>query len=106
MYDIREEVFLEMARLERECVQRIAAKLAARNEGQAFADIEESKVTHAERRAFEFIAMLAANAHADLSTKAGDGPKARPTVAQLNRTLDRLASIRESVETILHPAEG
>ncbi|WP_256375269.1 hypothetical protein [Bradyrhizobium sp. Ec3.3] len=39
---------LEMARFERECVQRIAAKLAARNEGQAFKDIEED---HDERLA-------------------------------------------------------
>lgn len=44
----REDILLEMARFERECVQRIAAKLAARNEGEAFKDIGES--TH-ERRA-------------------------------------------------------
>ncbi|MET4240255.1 hypothetical protein [Bradyrhizobium sp. RT10b] len=43
-----EDIMLEIARLEWECLQRIAAKLAARNEGQAFKDIEED---HDERRA-------------------------------------------------------
>lgn len=48
------------------------------------------------RNALEMILTLAENSHADLGLNAGDGVKARPTVAQLNRTLERLASIADT----------
>jgi hypothetical protein len=48
---------------------------------------------HHALRALEVIRTLAENAHAELGRNAGDGAKARPTVTQLNRTLERLASI-------------
>lgn len=43
----------------------------------------------------ETIETLATTARDDLGQNAADGPKGRPTVAQLNRTLERLDSIAE-----------
>lgn len=51
-------------------------------------------------------AFIAANAHDDLSSKAGDGAKARPTVAQLNRTLERLVDIQSIIERVLAAHEA
>jgi hypothetical protein len=45
--------------------------------------------------------MLATNARHDLSSNADRGTSARPTVAQLNRTLDRLASIENLLNGLL-----
>jgi predicted transcriptional regulator len=44
-------------------------------------------------RALEVIRTLAENARHELGERAANGGRARPTVAQLNRTLERLASI-------------
>lgn len=44
---------------------------------------------------------LAEAADKDLRTNAGDGARARPTLAQINRTLDRLVSIKNTLNIVL-----
>ncbi len=51
-------------------------------------------MTSEQRRMLAHAIMVAQNASSDLGRNAGDGPKARPTVAQLNRTMERLESIQ------------
>lgn len=57
-----------------------------------------------QQHALEFILTLAENARDDLGLNAGDGPKARPTVAQLNRTLERLGSIVDAARRAIGKA--
>lgn len=57
------------------------------------------------KRALELIVTFAENAHHDLGRNAGDGAKARPTVAQLNRTLERLEAITRTAKLALGEIE-
>jgi hypothetical protein len=52
-----EEIILEMARVEREAIRKINAKIAATHESQAFTDME-SDMTDATRKAFAATAVL------------------------------------------------
>lgn len=57
-------------------------------------------MTLAQRQLVAHAIMLADNAACDLCRNAGDGPKARPTVATLNRTAERLASIEHILKAV------
>jgi len=50
-------------------------------------------MTPAQKQLVQHAIFLADNAQRDLGQNAQDGVRGRPTVAQLNRTLERLASI-------------
>lgn len=58
-------------------------------------------LTAIDRRTIADALMCAQNAERDLGSKAADGPKGRPTVATLNRTMERLASIQRLLEQVL-----
>ena len=58
-------------------------------------------MTQAQIQAIGFIKMLAENARRELGLNAANGSKARPTVKQINSTLDRLSSIIESADIAL-----
>lgn len=58
-------------------------------------------MTEDDKASFRRIAIFANAAYRDLSGKAADGAKARPTVAQLNRTLERLLDIRSEATAAL-----
>lgn len=59
-------------------------------------------ITGASRDLVQHAIFLADNARRDLGLKAGDGASARPPVASLNRTLDRLDSIIETLAKALN----
>lgn len=61
----------------------------------------QNNLTDIDRRTIAHALMCAQNASRDLGMKAGDGPKARPTVATLNRTMERLASIETLLAQVL-----
>jgi hypothetical protein len=54
-------------------------------------------MTEAQLKLIVHAIVLANNARADLGVKALDGISARPSVASLNRTLERLASIETTL---------
>lgn len=58
-------------------------------------------LTDIDRRTLAHALMCAKNAQRDLGAKAAEGPKARPTAATLNRTMERLASIERLLEQVL-----
>lgn len=58
-------------------------------------------MTKAQIDAVKFIKMLAENARRELSTNADRGTSARPTVKQINSTLDRLSSMIDSADACL-----
>lgn len=63
--------------------------------------IGSSNLTDLDRRTIAHALMCASNAISDLGSKAADGPKARPAVATLNRTMERLASIEALLKQVL-----
>jgi hypothetical protein len=54
-----------------------------------------------EREALGLIQVIAESARSELGSRAANGSKARPTVDQLNRTLERLSSIIRLAEGVL-----
>lgn len=60
-------------------------------------------LTETQIKAVQFAKEVAIMAEADLGRNAGDGPKARPAVAQINRTLERLQSIEKLLTDALRP---
>lgn len=63
--------------------------------------IGSNSLSEIDRKSIAHAIMIASNAERELGSKAGDGAKARPTVGQLNRTLERLCSIQTVLEPIL-----
>lgn len=62
-------------------------------QGNALSDIDRKTVAHA--------LMCAQNAIRDLGASAADGTRGRPTIATLNRTMERLASIETLLKQVL-----
>lgn len=60
-----------------------------------------ASLTTAQRQLVAHAIMIAENASRDLCSKAADGPSARPSVATLNRTIERLASIETTLKAVL-----
>ena len=63
-------------------------------------------MTRAQRNLIKFAATIASNARAELGSNTANGASARPTVAQLNRTLERLASIEQIIGKALEGEPG
>lgn len=63
----------------------------------------QKSLTYTERQMIVHARLCATAARQDLGSKAADGEKARPTVASLNRTMERLASIEKLLEQVLAP---
>lgn len=61
----------------------------------------QSNLTDFDRRTIAHALMCAQNAIKDLGANAADGPKGRPTVKSLNRTMERLGSIERLLEQVL-----
>lgn len=61
----------------------------------------QNNLTDIDRRTLAHALICARNAQQDLGSKAADGVNARPGVATLNRTMERLASIQALLEQVL-----
>jgi hypothetical protein len=58
-------------------------------------------VTQSQRNLISHAIIVAENAYGELGSKAANGAQSRPTVQQLNRTLERLQSIGKTLEAAL-----
>jgi len=69
------------------------------------AQIAPDRLTYTQLGALIFAKDVAGDAERDLRTNAGDSRKARPTLAQVNRTLERLVSIQRLIGIALEKNE-